>query len=104
MKNEFMVPKAWLKERLESWDPKELMRMELSRMGLSTDDLKRLESATPSKHWLDKWEALVNARQSDDELWYFESPLETWQSLSGCAGYALVRAGELVNTVVNLKN
>ena len=41
---------------------------------------------------------LVEALQPVQELWYFESPQEYWDSLCGRAGYAIVEGGKVVDT------
>jgi hypothetical protein len=44
--------------------------------------------------------------QEGDELWYFCSPAESWgkQSLSGRAGYMIIRKGAVIATIVTLMN
>ena len=43
----------------------------------------------PSSLFPEEW-------QLGDEVWAFLSPEETWRSMSGCAGYALLRCGMVV--------
>jgi hypothetical protein len=52
----------------------------------------------------DQWLELVAQMQPGDELWEFRSPTETWQTLSGRAGIALVRNGEVVDSIVTMMN
>lgn len=33
-----------------------------------------------------------------DEIWFFSSPPELWQSLCGRSGYVLVREGEVIDS------
>ena len=35
-----------------------------------------------------------------DELWEFDSPAELWEDLAGSAGIALVREGEVVDSII----
>lgn len=42
------------------------------------------------------WLALVAKMQEGDELWTFDSPLETWENLCGRTGYSIVRDGEII--------
>lgn len=41
---------------------------------------------------------LLEALAPGQELWYFESPQETWDALCGRAGYAIVQGGRVVDT------
>lgn len=41
---------------------------------------------------------------SDDEIWLYSSPPESWQMLCGRSGYALVREGEVIDTFLTLMN
>jgi hypothetical protein len=52
----------------------------------------------------DRWCALLAQMQDGDELWEFCSPSESWQRLAGTAGVALVRNGEVVDSIVTLLN
>lgn len=48
-------------------------------------------------------EVLARLREGD-ELWWYETPQETWDALCGRAGFALVRDGEIVSlthTIIN---
>ena len=47
---------------------------------------------------------LLEALEPGQELWYFESPQETWNSLCGRAGYAIVEAGKIVDTHITTLN
>jgi len=52
----------------------------------------------------DKWKALLAQMQPGDELWEFSSSEESWQHLAGRAGFALVRNGEVVASIVTMMN
>ncbi len=54
--------------------------------------------------WLEDWHALVDAMQPGDELWSFCSPPDSWQHLAGRAGFAVVRQGEVINTILTMMN
>jgi hypothetical protein len=51
-----------------------------------------------------KWRALVAEMQNGDELWAFSSSRESWAHFGGRAGIALVRGGEVVDTLVTARN
>lgn len=50
------------------------------------------------------WKTLLDAYQDGDELWEFSSPEDYWRNLAGRGGVALVRNGEIVDTVVTIIN
>jgi hypothetical protein len=94
-----MIPDSWLKERLQTTDVQELSGRESMRLGLSDSDFRELVARGPSPQWLEKWRVFISQMGAGDELWFFESPPETWAGLAGAAGYALVRAGRIIDTV-----
>ena len=47
---------------------------------------------------------LMNIAEVGDELWWYCSPAETWKDLCGRAGWALVRAGNVVDSTLELMN
>ncbi len=51
-----------------------------------------------------KWERLKQDMQPGDELWEFCSPEDTWVHLKGRQGYAVVRNGEIVTTLITSMN
>jgi hypothetical protein len=50
------------------------------------------------------WQKLQRQAQGDDELWAFANPPSTWRKLGKCSGFALVRGGEIVESVVTSRN
>lgn len=48
-----------------------------------------------------RWGELRAKAIPGDEVWYFSSPTESWENLCGRDGYALVRAGEIVDFIVD---
>jgi hypothetical protein len=100
-----MIPKNWLTHRLDPDDPAALAAdtaQELAWVGVQEKDQAQLLARGPSPAWQEKWNAFLGAKAPDDELWRFRSPPETWRSLRGCAGYAVVRDGEVVDTLRTL--
>ncbi len=47
-----------------------------------------------------KWVEFRQAIQDGDELWEFSSPPGTWRNLCGRAGIALVRQGEIMDSIL----
>jgi hypothetical protein len=52
----------------------------------------------------DKWQALLAQMQPGDELWEFSSSQESWQALAGRAGFAVVRNGKVIASMVTMMN
>lgn len=50
------------------------------------------------------WERLLSQMQKGDELWEFNSDDQSWDSLAGRAGLALVRDGEVVTDIITMMN
>jgi len=51
-----------------------------------------------------EWERFKTKLQPGDELWSFCSPAATWQSLSGRAGYCILRGEVLIAAFVTRLN
>lgn len=50
------------------------------------------------------WQKLQRQARGSDELWAFANPPSTWRKLGKCTGFALVREGEIVESVVTAKH
>ena len=46
------------------------------------------------------WQKLKGEAREGDELWAFENPSNTWKKMGHHTGYALVRNGKIVKSVV----
>lgn len=46
------------------------------------------------------WQKLKSQARDGDEVWAFENPSNTWKKLGRHTGYALVRNGKIVQSVV----
>jgi hypothetical protein len=52
-----------------------------------------------------KFEFRVKVRlMPGDELWTFSGPPDSWQALAGRSGFALVRAGRVIDHIVTRLN
>jgi len=51
-----------------------------------------------------KFKDLISQMKQGDKLEYFCSPPATWRHLCGKAGYQILRAGSVVNSVVSCVN
>jgi hypothetical protein len=99
-----MIPESWLIEKLETTELQIVWKNELARVGLSEPDLQELMSEGPSPRFREKWQAFVGRMVAGDELWRFESPPRTWNEFAGRSGYARVRAGRILDSIVTSKS
>jgi hypothetical protein len=51
-----------------------------------------------------EWQQMIAGMQPGDELWEFSSPADTWQHLCGRAGFAVVRNGNPIASIVTCMN
>ena len=51
-----------------------------------------------------EWLEFIAKMQDGDELWRFTSSAGSWEHLCGRAGIALVRRGEIVDSIVTVMN
>lgn len=96
----------WLKERCTTTDPREIRVQEIASLGLSeATKQKLLNDSEPLKRWIEaKWKPFIAEMMPGDELWKFRSPGTTWANMAGRAGYAIVREGKIVRSLVTLMN
>jgi hypothetical protein len=93
------VPSTWLLEPLASFELDDAVRTEVRHLGVSAAAGERLAQRLTAS-FRDEWNALTAAAAPGDVAWYFRSPEATWAALSGRAGFALVRQGEVVAAFV----
>lgn len=48
------------------------------------------------------WEAFKATAQEGDEIFYFRSDTASWNALAGRQGFALIRKGTIVRTILTL--
>jgi hypothetical protein len=99
-----MISKSWLLEQMETTDVRELAKHELAGSGISDSDLQKLVADGLSPRWMEKWRAFIGKMVMGDELWFFESPPESWQAFQGRRGYALIRSGQIVASIVSSRS
>jgi hypothetical protein len=89
------VYKAWLSRRLTVEEAEAEHAVEHERLG---------PSPVPFGFQNDRWKELLAGRAEGDELWEFCSPPESWQHRAGRTGIALVRDGEIIDSIVTVMN
>lgn len=96
------ISREWLIEPMPSFSAEQAARYDLRRLGVAEEGIARmLATALPRAHErATEWEAFIALAEPGDALWYFSSPKESWGSLSGRSGFALVRAGAVIAAIV----
>lgn len=51
-----------------------------------------------------EWKEFISKYQENDELWFYMSPPETWETLMGSQGYAIFRNGKVIAYFTTLLN
>lgn len=99
MKEE-LIPRDWLVERLTTNNLLMALDADLRALGFSASaTVQFMKRITEGPHW----RRFVEAKQDDDEVWRFRSPLESGPGRSGHAGFALLRNDEIVNVVTTIR-
>ena len=82
------IPSSWL------FDPVDM------------DEIERdwLDKPAPYGIPSDEWNRLKSLMEDGDVIHAFSSPSESWEHLAGRAGYAVVRDGQAIVSVVTLMN
>lgn len=113
MQDSTTTPKAipmkteWLTERCDSLDGATVAKRDLELLGLDEAAISTLlADAEQQQRWvLEMWGPFVANLEPSDEVWRFRSPRETWHhDFSGCAGYCVVRDGEIIRSLVTARS
>ena len=96
----------WLTQRCDSLDPLDIAFQEMSDLELSDENKRKLAANSGRrKRWAtEKWLPFVADLRPGDEVWRFSSPSEAWAKKCGCAGYSVVRDGEIIRSLVTIRN
>jgi hypothetical protein len=78
------IPKEWL----------------AAKVSVHEAEAANLEGGRPFGFQHRKWERLKASMGEGDELWEFCSPPASWAHLMGREGYAVVRGGQVVDSIV----
>jgi hypothetical protein len=81
VENDEFVPKEWLRKKISNED--------------AEDDILIPEKV---------WSIMKQKIRLGDEIWGFSTPPWMWECLNGRAGLALVRKGEIVQSIVTEMN
>jgi hypothetical protein len=87
-------------------DPKALRLEDMASLELSDENKnKLLDRSEQFQQYVDNtWNPFIVDMLPGDELWRFRSPDDTWARLAGRAGYAILRNGKIVRSLITLLN
>lgn len=96
----------WLTERCEDLSAREIRYREMDELDLSDENKRRgLECSEQFKKWeMTKWIPFVSHLLPGDEVWHFRSPPQTWSEFCGCAGYAVLRDGQVIRILTTMRS
>ncbi len=83
----------------QEWISKEWLNTKTSIAELEE---KEMYEGKPFGYQNAQWEEFKAKMIIGDELWEFSSSSESWDSLAGRAGVALVRNGEVIDSIVTI--
>ena len=89
------VLKEWLKRKLTIREAEERHLVYHEQLG---------NKGVPFGFLNAEWRELVARMLDGDEIWEFSSPANTWSKLGGRAGVALVRNGEIIDSIITRMN
>ena len=93
----------WLIEQMPTFELEAAARYEFQRMQFEEPRIEEMIS-TIKPDFRSRWQAFIGEARPDDSLWYFRSSRESWSSLSGRAGFAIVREGVPVSGFLTWKS
>jgi hypothetical protein len=110
------IPKEWLKNRITLAEAEFKHAVDLESRGYLSEkertgeaNARRQESSISKKfvpfgYQNAVWRTLVESMQEGDELWEYCSSDDSWEHLAGRAGIALVRNGEVIDSILTVMN
>jgi hypothetical protein len=94
-RREAAVLKEWLTRRLTVDDAEAAHSVQDERLG---------PDPVPFGFINHRWRQLLARMTPGDELWEFSSSPESWANMAGRSGIALVRQGEIVDSIITALN
>jgi hypothetical protein len=82
-----VIPKEWLS----------------AKISVQLAEAANMEAGRPFGFQHRKWERLKTTMAAGDELWEFCSPPASWAHLMGRQGYAVVRNGEIIQSITSTR-
>jgi hypothetical protein len=94
-RREAAVLKEWLTRRVTVEEAESANMVQNERLG---------PDPVPFGFINHRWKQLVARMAPGDELWEFSSSPESWANLAGRSGVALVRGGEVIDSIITEVN
>lgn len=89
------MQREWLTRRLT---------VEQAETEYAVEDERLGRAPVPFGFINDRWKSLLEQMAPGDEIWEFSSSSESWANMAGRAGIALVREGEILDSIITTLN
>ena len=99
-----IIPLEWLQYPFDPQDINAECEKQFESFGVPIEVVRKKWNTENRTGWLGKWNAFVMKAESGDQFWTFKSAPETWYSLSGTTGFAIVRNGQCIATLVTSRS
>lgn len=99
-----MIPKEWLQAQVIVIDAEAAARLEFAQMKVSEEVIMSYFPSPAFTRFQQRWDSFVARMQPGDALWWFKSPQETWASLCGRSGFAIIRGSKVVQEYTTCLN
>lgn len=96
-----MIEKEWL---VKKWTVDEVEAYELKELSKCRPDWVGTYLFKPFGMRSSDWESFKDRIDEASEIWSFSSSPLSWSCLCGRAGYALVKDGEVIDTITTVMN
>lgn len=96
--------KEWLRlaGTVEEFEQDSLQRIS-DASDIPIEKVKEKFGNRPFGHMTDAWNRFTAELNESDELWFFSSPAGAFAKKMGCNGYAILRDGEIVETLFMMR-
>lgn len=101
--NPELIPDSWLIEPLSSDDYAVACRSGLALHGLETKEIDLLLQRIPVRS-KERWRDMLAKKREGDQIWLYRNSPDAWHSLSGVAGFALVRSGVVIDAITTMRS
>lgn len=82
---------------------RDALELKANSFGLPLDKVIKKFADKPFGNMTEKWREFVRQIEPGDELWSFETPEKMIVNKTGAIGYAILRDGETVDTLIMVR-
>lgn len=98
------IPKEWLvRSKTKEEFEREALERKASVFNIPLEKVVNRFGDRPFGEMTAKWQEFTARMQPEDDLWFFRTPEKMFVSKMGALGYAIVRDGKIVDTLVMMR-